>query len=148
MQHPPPNQYPQYPQPPPPPPQGGPRFLQFGVGGAVVIVLISALGTCARIANRKHDATMEAKRATLPAVTAEGTLAKGGAGASLCPVPKNAFNFGWPCHSAGKSLPAESKVRVMKVGMTGTDTVCRYWVKSGPLDDEAGDAPCEWFVAE
>jgi hypothetical protein len=141
MQVPPPHQY-------PPPPPGGSRFLQFGVGGAAVIILISVLGTCARIHNRRHDATVEAKKATLPAVGSQGTLAKGGPKASLCPAPKNAFFFGWPCYSEAKPVPAESKVRVMKAGMNGTDAVCRYWVQSGPLDNEAGDAPCEWFVGQ
>jgi hypothetical protein len=123
-------------------------LLGFGIGGAVVIIGMSVLGTCARIHNRSHDETVKAKRATLPAVSSEGTLANGGAQAALCPVPKNAFYFGWPCYKDTKALPAESKVRVVKAGMSGTDAVCRYWVKSGPLDNESGDAPCEWFVAQ
>lgn len=143
MHYPPPPGYP--PQPPQPPPRRG--FLQFGVGGAAVLILISVLGTCARIHNRRHDATVEAKQATLPAVTSQGTLAKAGSNASLCPVPKNAFHFGWPC-SSEKKVPPESKVRVMKAGMSGTDALCRYWVQSGPLENASGDAPCEWFVAQ
>ena len=77
---------------------------------------------------------------------AEGTLAKGGAKTALCPVPKNAAFFGWPCRSE-KKLPAESKVRVMKAGFEQGGK-CRYWVQGGPMDNEAGDAPCEWFVAQ
>jgi hypothetical protein len=124
------------------------RFLKFGVPGALVIVGISVLGTFARIHNRKHDAEVHAKQATLPPVSAQGTLANGPPNASLCPVPKNAFHFGWPCSSGAKTLPRESKVRVMKTGMSGTDAICRYWVQSGPLDNDSGDAPCEWFVAQ
>src|SRR5688500_11864453 len=112
-------QYPPYPPPPPPPPQRK-GFLQFGVGGAIVLVALSVLGTCARIYNRRHDATVEAKRAELPAVGSQGTLAKAGTKAKLCDVPKNAFHFGWPC-SGEKPLPPDSKVRVMKAGMSGTD---------------------------
>lgn len=106
------------------------------------------LGTCARIANRKTAKEIQAKQATLPVVGSQGTLAGAGTTASLCPVPKNAFFFGWPCHSQAKTLPPESKVRVMKAGMSGTDALCRYWVQSGPADNASGDAPCEWFVAQ
>ena len=109
---------------------------------------MAVLGTFARIHNRRHDETVAAKKAELPAVGAQGTLARGGAGTALCDVPKNAFFFSWPCHSQAKTLPAESKVRVMKAGMSGSDAVCRYWVQSGPLENAAGDAPCDWFVAQ
>ena len=73
-------------------------------------------------------------------------ISKGGAKTALCPVPKHAGFFGWPCGSEQK-LPAESKVRVMKSGFH-QGAVCRYWVQSGPLENASGDAPCEWFVAE
>ena len=142
-QPPPPYQPPPY---QPPPPRRG--FLQFGVGGAIVLISMSVLGTLARIHNHKHDADIESKKAQLPAVGSEGTLAKGGTKTALCDVPKNAFHFGWPCHSSAKTLPADSKVRVMKAGMEAGDAVCRYWVQSGPLDHAAGDAPCEWFLPE
>lgn len=141
MYQPPPYRPPPYPS---PPPKRG--LLGFGVGGAVVLVALSVLGTCARIYNRKHDAEVKEKRATLPTVGSEGTLAKAPASASLCAVPKNAFHFGWPCSKAD-ALPADSKVRVMKAGMSGTDAVCRYWVRSGPRENASGDAPCEWFAA-
>jgi hypothetical protein len=132
--------------PPPQPPQRK-GFLHLGVGGAVVLIALSVVGTCARIHNRRHHLEVEEKQANLPAVGSQGTLAKAGANARLCDVPKNAFHFGWPC-SGEKSLPADSKVRVMKAGMSGTDAICRYWVQSGPADNASGDAPCEWFVAQ
>ena len=132
--------------PPPPPPRRG--FLGFGVGGALVIVGLSVIGTFARLHNQKHDEERAEKRASLPAVGSQGSLVKAPATASLCPVPKNAFHFGWPCTSDKQALPHESKVRVMKAAVQGTDAVCRYWVQSGPANDASGDAPCEWFVAE
>lgn len=139
-------------QPPPyPPPPGAPPpqrrgFLGFGIGGAVVLVALGVLGTFARIQNRKHDAEVKEKKATLPAVGSEGTLAKGPSSAALCAVPRNAFNFGWPCPKT-EPVPRDSKVRIMKAGMSGTDAVCRYWVQGGPRDNASGDAPCEWFAA-
>ena len=113
-----------------------------------MIILISVGGTFARISQRKRASEIEAKQVALPVVGSQGTLAGAGRSASLCPVPKNAFFFGWPCHSDAKPLPPESKVRVMKAGMHGTDALCRYWVQSGPADNASGDAPCEWFVAQ
>ena len=56
-QPPPPYQPPPY---QPPPPRRG--FLQFGVGGAIVLISMSVLGTLARIHNHKHDADIESKK--------------------------------------------------------------------------------------
>lgn len=136
----------QHPPPPPPPPRRG--FLGFGIGGALVIVGLSVLGTFARLQSRRHDETVAEKKAALPAVGSQGSLVQGPMTTALCPVPKNAFHFGWPCSANKQPLPRESKVRVMKAGMAGTDALCRYWVQGGPADNASGDAPCEWFVAD
>lgn len=138
---------PPYPPYPPPPPEQPPRFLRFGVGGAVVIILISVVGTFARIHNERTAEEIETKKAALPTVGSQGTLK--GSSPALCPVPKIASSFGWPCGSERRtSLAPSSKVRVMKAGMFGRDALCRYWVQGGPQDNASGDAPCEWFAPE
>jgi hypothetical protein len=136
---------PPLPPPPLPPPRRG--FLQFGVGGAIVVIAISVLGTCARIHNRKLDKDKSAIQADLPKVGAEGTLEKAPARAELCPPGKTMT--GWPCSSGKATIVAPSShVRVMKAEIHQMEGVCRYWVKGGPQDNASGDAPCEWFVAQ
>jgi hypothetical protein len=93
----------------------------------VVIVLLSVLGTAARVWNAKSRRDVDAKRTALPVVSSQGTLAHAGTSTPLCPAP--------------------STVRVMKAGIERNDALCRYWVLDGPQNGVSGDAPCEWFVA-
>ena len=135
-----------YPPPPPPPPHGRRVATGIGVSTVVAIVFFSLLGPVLRGCNRKMATDKKELAATLPAVGSEGTLAKAGATARLCPAEK--FTFGWPCSDGRASrVDPASRVRVMKTGVHQMEALCRYWVQGGPQTGASGDAPCEWFVA-
>src|SRR5689334_18775065 len=107
MHHPPPQW-----QPPPQRPDAPTRFLQIGVPGAIVIILFAVGGTFLRIANEKTAKEIETTKTTLPAVGAEGTLAKAGNAAPLCSVPNAAGLWGYPCHGEKTTdVPPSSHVR-------------------------------------
>lgn len=135
---------PHWSHPPPPPPTA--RRAAIGAGTIVALVAFTLFGRFAGVMNAKTAEDDKRAAATLPAVGAEGTLARA---TPMCPVPSHAGFFGWPCgKSERRTIAAGSHVRVMKTTVRSGDALCRYWVKSGPDDGASGDGLCDGFHAE